>query len=172
MGTAETKKEELTKGFHHIDLNGMSAIQLTHFLTPFLELAGFKWVIIDEDGEKTLKIYQDEKQRTLTQNSALHKYFELVATKLNDAGLDIPTLLAQYPIIDIPWSKKTVKEILWRKSQIEELGKVSTTKLSTKDVDKVYDTLNRYLAQAGIHEPWPSLEELSKKEIYGERKFT
>ena len=153
------KNEDPTKGFHHIDLNGMSAIQLLHFLTPFIELAGFKWVIIDEDGEKTLKIYQDEKQRTLTQNSALHKLFELWATALNDAGYPVQVVIQKTP--DIQFTKYNVKELLWRPIQKSSLGKESSTALTTKEIDVVYDEVNKFLAENfNIHEPFPSIEEL------------
>jgi len=103
---------------------------------------------------------KEERQRTLKQNNALHKLFELIAGTLNEAGLDIPTLLIRQPIADIPWSKNTVKDILWRRMQIDELGKVSTTALTTKEIDLIYDTLNRYLAKEGIHEMFPSIKEL------------
>jgi len=42
-------------------------------------------------------------QRTTKQNSALHKFFELVAETLNSAGLDMRKALRAD--IDIPWSK-------------------------------------------------------------------
>ena len=156
------KNEDLTKGFHHIDLRGMNAIQLLHFLTPFIELAGFKWILIDEDGEKTLKIYQEEKQRTITQNSALHKLFELWAKALNDAGYPVQVVIQKTP--DIQFTKHNVKELLWRPIQKASLGKESTTKLTTTEIDTVYDEVNKFLAENfGIHEQFPSVEEILAK---------
>lgn len=95
--------------------------------------------------------------RTPTQNNALHKYFELVAEALNDSGYDIRKTISHQ--MDIPWSKESVKELIWRQAQKTYLGKVSTTELNTKEIDGVYDVVNRYLAQFGIHIPFPSFPE-------------
>lgn len=96
-------------------------------------------------------------QRTLTQNAALHKLFGLISEELNAAGLDVRTTLK--PDFEIPWNPRLVKEILWRETQRVVLGKDSTTELEKqKDIDLVYDVLNRFLAKHGIHVPFPSVE--------------
>ena len=100
-----------------------------------------------------------DKQRTLQQNSALHKYFELLADELNTAGLDMRRTLK--PGVDIPWSQNTVKDFLWRPIQRAQLQKESTTELTTKDIDTVYDTLTRYLGEKhGLTVVFPSIEEI------------
>lgn len=102
---------------------------------------------------------KEEKQRTIQQNKALHKYFELLAATLNDAGLDMKKVLK--PEIDIPWSKSSVKEYLWRPVQKIQLGKRSTTEMNTKEIDQVLETINRHLGEKfGIHIPFPSIENL------------
>lgn len=104
----------------------------------------------------------NEKQRTIQQNRALHLYFQLVADTLNDAGLDMRTLLK--PEVEIPWSGDTVKNYLWRPIMRLQLQKNSTTEMTTKDIDLVFDTMNRHLAKHGIHEPFPSLEEIINRQ--------
>ena len=100
-----------------------------------------------------------EKQRTITQNRALHLWFELVATTLNDAGLDMRKTLK--PSIDIPWTKMTVKDFLWRPIQKAMLQKDSTKKLTTKEIDTVYDVINKHLSEKlGVHQPFPSIDEI------------
>lgn len=102
-----------------------------------------------------------EKQRTLIQNNALHKYFELLADELNGAGYDMRKTLRQD--IDIPWSKDTVKDYLWRPIQIAQLQKVSTAELNTAEIDKVYDVLNRHLGEKlGLHVDFPNLESFNQ----------
>lgn len=98
------------------------------------------------------------KLRTDQQNRALHVYFELLAEELNDAGLDMRKVLK--PSIDIPWTKSSVKEYLWRPIQYATTQKKSTTKLlKQKDIDIIYETLNRHLSQIfGISVPFPSVE--------------
>ena len=101
---------------------------------------------------------EEGRQRTIRQNNALHKYFELLAEELNEAGLDMKKTLK--PSIDIPWDKHGVKEYLWRPIQEAMLGKKSTTKLNTKEIDKIYDTLNRHLSERfGLTVLFPSSEE-------------
>jgi hypothetical protein len=103
---------------------------------------------------------QQEKKRTNRQNRALHLYFQMVSDTLNEAGLDMKELL---PEIDIPWSKSAVKEYLWRPIQKVQIQKSSTTEMTTKDIDIIFDTLNRYLAKYGIHEDFPSIETIMYK---------
>lgn len=96
-------------------------------------------------------------QRTIQQNKSLHKYFELLAEELNEAGLDMRKLLKD--TIDIPWNKDTVKDYLWRPIQKAQIKKESTTELTTAEVTKVYETLNRFLGEKkGIHVPFPTSE--------------
>ena len=105
----------------------------------------------------------EKRQRTLKQNKALHLYFTLVSETLNNAGLDMRKALS--PEIDIPWSKSSVKEYLWRPIQKAQLQRRSTTELTTRDVNIIYETLNRFLGQKlGIDTPpFPSLEEIEAK---------
>lgn len=100
-------------------------------------------------------------KRTTKQNRALHLYFTMVADALNLSGLDMKKVLK--PEVDIPWNGGTIKEYLWRPLQKAQLQKESTTELTTKEIDLVFDTLNRFLGEKwGIHEPFPSIETLIK----------
>lgn|SRR3990167_787430 len=98
----------------------------------------------------------EEKQRTLTQNRALHLYFQMIADTLNESGMDMRAVLK--PEVDIPWNKDSVKTFLWKPIMKLQLGKKSTTEMTSGDIDKVFDTLNRHLSQFGISEPFPSIE--------------
>lgn len=102
-----------------------------------------------------------EKQRTIQQNKALHLYFQMLADTLNDSGMDMKKVLK--PEIDIPWSKETIKKYLWRPVQKAQLDKESTTELSTKEIDLVFNTLNRHIAKFGIHQAFPSIEEIMSR---------
>ena len=102
---------------------------------------------------------KEVKQRTLRQNKALHKYFTHLAAGLNASGFDMKKTLKES--VEIPWTPETVKDWLWRPIQQAQLGKESTTELTTKDIDEVYDTLNRHLGKiTGLHVPFPSVDEL------------
>lgn len=100
--------------------------------------------------------------RTRQQNRALHKLFNLLADNLNEAGLDMRRTLK--PEINIDWTGASVKEHLWRPIQKAQLNKRSTTELTTKEIDEVFDTLNRHLADRfGLHVPFPSIDEVNLK---------
>jgi len=100
----------------------------------------------------------EEKQRTIQQNKALHKFFELVANTLNDAGMDMRAVLK--PDVEIPWDKETIKTYLWKPIQKIMTKKEHTADLTTKEIDKIYEVLNRHLAERGIHEAFPSIAQL------------
>ena len=102
------------------------------------------------------------RQRTLTQNRALHKFCELLAVRLNEAGLDQKKLLK--PSVDIPWTQNAVKEMLWRPVQEAVTGIKSTTKPEASQYSAIYEVLNRHLTMKhGIHEPWPNKENQNAK---------
>lgn len=98
-----------------------------------------------------------ENQRTIQQNKALHKFFSMLATELNDAGLDMKKVLK--PEVEIPWTPATIKEHLWKPVQNAMLLKRSTTEMTTKDVTDVYEVLIRHLGKLGIYVEFPSNEE-------------
>jgi hypothetical protein len=97
-------------------------------------------------------------KRTGAQNDAIHVYCELVSTALNDAGLGVQKALAH--AMEIDWTPQRVKELIWRKSQIQLLGKESTTELDKLgEIELIYEHINRWLASLGVeHIPFPAEE--------------
>lgn len=101
--------------------------------------------------------------RTNQQNKALHKLYELLAEELNDSGLYMQKVLK--PTVDIVWTRENVKEYLWRPIMKAQLGKESTTELTTKEIDDIFDTLNKHLGEKfGLHVAFPSIEHLIQNE--------
>ena len=97
-------------------------------------------------------------QRTSQQNKALHKYFTLLADELNAAGYDMRKTLQES--IDIPWTPTNIKSFLWKPVQEAMLEKESTTELTTKDIDMIYDVINKTIGErTGVHVPFPSKDE-------------
>lgn len=93
-------------------------------------------------------------KRTPQQNRAFHLLFQQIADTLNEHGLDMRQVLK--PEVDIPWTKETVKEYIWRPIQKAMFEKTSTTELTTDQVDQVYSTINRFLGEKhGLHFPFP-----------------
>lgn len=97
------------------------------------------------------------KTRTSQQNRSLHLYFTLLAEALNDAGYDMKKTIRQD--IDISWTAISIKEYLWRPIQDMMFKQKSTTRLKTKDIDKIYDILNKTIGErTGVYVPFPSIE--------------
>lgn len=104
--------------------------------------------------------WQTGKQRSLTQNRALHLYCRMLADALNDAGLDMRKVLKEE--VDMPWNERTVKEFLWRPIQIAVTGHESTTQPKRAEYEPIYQVLYRHLAQKlGVMVEWPRKENIA-----------
>ena len=94
------------------------------------------------------------KQRSQTQNAALHLFCSQLADALNDAGFDFRAFIKDgYPV---PFNENLVKEHLWKPIQKAITGKESTTKPERHEYAMIYDSLNLKLAEHGLFVPWPS----------------
>jgi len=115
-------------------------------------------VMIPLDADKVYEVIEKRTdKRTIVQNSAMHKYFSLVATALNDAGLDMKQVIKA----DVEWSMFSVKEYMWKAIQKAILGKDSTTLLKKNEIDDVYLNMNRLTASKfGIDIDFPSEESM------------
>lgn len=113
-------------------------------------------------GQYTLEIKKP--LRTNPQNNALHKYYELVAEALCDAGINKMDVLILMKT-SMPWSPESVKEDIWKNFQKYKGFGDKTSKLKTDQVNKVYDLCNLFLSErVGIdHIPFPSKESLNDK---------
>lgn len=104
---------------------------------------------------------KQEKQRTTKQNRALHKFFEQLATEFNSQGLTVQKVLT----LEARFTGSLVKELLWRPTQKWLLKKESTTELTTKEIDLVFEVIQKALAEKGIEIVFPSAESLMTKEL-------
>ena len=101
-----------------------------------------------------------EKQRTLKQNSAIHKYLEMVARELQNQSQTMQGVVEKISWTEITPTLKSVKEVLWRPIQETVVGKKSTTELTTAEVNKVYEIISMFLAKEfEISLPFPNIEE-------------
>lgn len=95
--------------------------------------------------------------RTNQQNKALHKYLELVAEELDRNGHSMQDVLSHAKNVEIRPTKNALKEVIWRPIQQVMFNKGSTTELSTGEVDRVYEVMNKWLGENfAIHIPFPS----------------
>lgn len=101
------------------------------------------------------------KQRTLTQNRALHLYCEHLAQALNDGGFDFRATIKDG--VEVPWSMELVKAYMWKPIQEAMTGHDSTTKPLTGQYGEIYEVLNRYTAsKLGVSVLWPSKDSMGR----------
>lgn len=109
--------------------------------------------------------------RTSAQNRAIHLYLTQVAEELDRHGFTIQNVVAKIRRAEIRPTGKNLKEVMWRPYQIAALKKDSTTQLTKLDVDKVYEGLNKFLAENfdGLHVPFPCDETKQLENLSGVR---
>jgi hypothetical protein len=101
--------------------------------------------------------------RTLKQNSSLHKWCELLAEFLDSSGQDMRELIT----IPIRPNKDNVKtEIIHPVMKAINPDVTSTADLSTKEIMEIYETLVRAFAdKKGWTVPaWPSEQSMSESQ--------
>jgi hypothetical protein len=88
----------------------------------------------------------------------MHRYYELLSKALNDAGYTVARVFRKP--INMSWTPGLVKDLLWRKVQIDLFNKVSTTELERPECAEVFDELNNIMIENySISVAWPSQEE-------------
>lgn len=104
-------------------------------------------------------ISRKAKQRTLTQNKALHLFCQWLADTLNEAGYDMRKTLRED--VEVPWTQASVKEYLWRPIQIAMTDKQSTTEITTVEPTDIHAVLSRHLGQrlGVVCPPWPKRDQ-------------
>ena len=106
-------------------------------------------LLLDKDTE--------EHQRTLKQNNSIHLFCEHLAHEFNDRGITMQEILKH--TIDINPTKDTVKYNIWSVIMLALFQKKSTTKQTGKEVDSVYEHINRFVAKNWqFHVPFPSVD--------------
>ena len=101
--------------------------------------------------------------RSPAQQNSIELYCHHLADALNDAGLDMKKVF-EVKTVDVPWTQDLVKDVLWREIQIAMFDKKSTTKLETDEVGKVFEVLNRHIAEHfHLSVPFPDRQEMDDR---------
>ena len=109
---------------------------------------------------ETLKPLKTDQQRTSPQNRACHKYFDLMANELKNSGVTFSEYVRMRPKLEMHWTPHRVKE-LWKEACFHMYGHTSTAQMNTKQVNDVYDVVNKALGEiTGVYVPFPSFETL------------
>ena len=103
-------------------------------------------------------------KRTITQNKALHLYFEFISNELNELGIVFYYTGLKGLTMETRFTPLVVKEFII-KPIINTLFNVdSTTKLDTKMINEVIDVVNKFMSDKGVYIPFPSIQSLIDKQ--------
>jgi len=116
-----------------------------------------EWII---ENKKTVEQKIIQKNRSLTQNNALHLFFEHISTQLNEMGNTFHYTGLKGVEIECRYTGNLVKEMIWRPIQITLFDKESTTKLNTNEMNEIITILNKFFADRGVYLPFPSIESM------------
>ena len=108
-------------------------------------------------GPLHIKVTSLKRKRTLPQNAALHLYTEMVAQKMNGAGITQRELVGKFKEgFELPVTCHMIKDIF------REVGKAmfkkdSTSDLLTTEMQGVYKIVDQRIGEiTGILVDWPS----------------
>jgi hypothetical protein len=83
----------------------------------------------------------------------------MVARELENKGFTMQEVVEKIDLAQIYPTMESVKEVIWRPIQKAQLGKISSTKLTTAEINKVYEPMAQFLAEHfEISLPFPSQE--------------
>lgn len=102
-------------------------------------------------------------KRSSQQNRALHLLFQNIAFELNRIGMEFTYNGIKGITLQTTYTPEIVKEFIWRPLQKAMLDKESTTKLTTADINSIFEVLGRYFAEKGVFIDFPSAETISHK---------
>lgn len=95
--------------------------------------------------QTNLKIEHIADERSDAQNRARWLFCDQMARLLNEHSLDMRAFISEG--IDMPWSKDTFMDFIWRPTLKMLTGKKTTRKETTQDINQVYDVINRAVTQ-------------------------
>lgn len=113
-------------------------------------------ISLDTNGAVEVTFRRLPKTRTGQQRKAIEVYCRELASAFNDAGISVQEALQK--TMECDWSQELVKAAIFRRAGISVCDKKSTADLNTDEVSKVFETVNRFAAQFGIHVPFPERE--------------
>ncbi len=104
--------------------------------------------------------WKAEGSYTPTQRASLHRWFEMLAEVMNDAGFDQTVFFKEKakPGMQCPWTKTSIKETFYKPTLEAMTGKQSTESMNTVEPSEICTIIGATLSQRlGITPPaWPT----------------
>lgn len=103
--------------------------------------------------------YRNNQHITMNQHNSIYKYCDMLAMSLNESGNDMKKVFDSD--FDIPWTKTSVKELIWNVVQEAMFKTTSIKELERDKVTAIYDVINRKISQkTGIFVPFPNRDNM------------
>ena len=97
-------------------------------------------------------------KRSSQQNKSLHVLFHNISFELNRIGMEFTYNGIKGLEIQTTYTPEIVKEFLWKPLQNALLKKESTTKLTTQDINMIFEILGKWFSEKGVVIDFPSAE--------------
>ena len=97
-------------------------------------------------------------KRSSQQNKSLHVLFQNISFELNRIGMEFTFHGIKGMEIQITYTPEIVKEFIWRPLQNAMLDKQSTTKLTTSDINAIFEVLAKWFSEKGVMIEFPSID--------------
>lgn len=112
---------------------------------------------------KAFELKEKKMTRTVKANRALHLYFSMMATHLNDLGLEFRFDGLNIGSISMMYTPELVKEVVWRPIQVALHGYKSTTDLNAREMNEIIDVIMKFFGERGVYVEFPNKKELEKR---------
>ena len=123
----------------------------------FLFDSQVKWL---RENNKFCELTEIKRTRSISQNSALHLYFEHLSKELNQLGITFKWMGIKGNEMEIIYTSELVKAHIWKPIQQTLFKKESTTKLTTQEMNEIITILNKFFSERGVYIAFPSIETL------------
>ena len=113
---------------------------------------------------KAFELKEKRITRTIRQNAAMHKFFEIVSNELNDLGIEFTYNGLATKSISMMYTPELVKNFFWRPIQMALFDIKSTVDLDTHQMNSVIDIITKFFGEKGVYVEFPNRNQLLSEE--------
>jgi len=106
--------------------------------------------------KKMVELKEIKKTRSNLQNRALHLFFTMISNQLNEMGQTFKYEGLKGQPMELMFTPELIKTTLWKPLQFHLFGKMSTTNLTTEDINKIVDVITKYFGDKGYEIEFPN----------------
>lgn len=109
----------------------------------------------------TIELKELSNKRSSLQNRALHKFFLIIVSELNELGMEFQYFGLKGQVLSTRYTTDIVKNQFWRPIQIALFDIESTRDINTKQINEVVDVIAKFFAEKGVYIEFPNKEMLN-----------